>query len=266
LKPQANAPAAGAKPRTARSWFGLLLAALMLCSALAVLVALGTWQLHRKAWKEQLIATLTERLAAPPGALPAPAGWPRLDRDGNEYRRVAFRAEYVRGKDALVYASGSAFRPDVSGVGYWVFTPARLAGGAFVMVNRGFVPEDRKQIALTAAGEPSGPVEIVGVLRWPDTHNWFSPTNDVAHNLWFARDPVSIAAAKGVAPVAPFYVEQESPTPAGGWPQPGKLVVHLRNEHLQYAITWYGLALALVVMFVVFVARQRSGRDARDEG
>ena len=97
---------------------------------LAALIALGTWQLQRKAWKEQLIAALSERLAAPPSALPAPATWPALDRDDSEYRRVAFTGTFDDGKKALVYAAASAFRPDVSGPGYWVFTPARLAEGS----------------------------------------------------------------------------------------------------------------------------------------
>ena len=89
-------------------------------------------------------------------------------------------------------------------------------------------------------------------MRWPDARHWFSPADDLQHNMWFTRDPLAIAAAKGLGSVAPFYVEQESPTPPGGLPQPGKLVVRLRNEHLQYAVTWYGLALVLVVVFAVW--------------
>ena len=103
-----------AKPR--RSWLGLLPLALL---AFAVLIGLGTWQLERKAWKEGLIATLTERLAAPPSALPPAPAWPRLDRASDEYRRVAFNGTFDYAKGGLVYAAASAFRPDVSGVGYW---------------------------------------------------------------------------------------------------------------------------------------------------
>ena len=235
-----------AKPR--RSWLGLLVPALL---AFAILIGLGTWQLERKAWKEGLIATLTERLAAPPSALPPAPAWPSLDGPSDEYRRVAFSGTFEHAKEALIYGAASAFRPDISGAGYWVFTPARLAG-AIVMVNRGFVPQDRKEAASRAQGQIAGAVEIVGVMRWPDARSWFSPHDDPAHNLWFARDPKSIADAKGLGAVAPFYIEQESPVPPGGLPQPGKLVVNLRNAHLQYAITWYGLALALVVIFAVY--------------
>jgi len=217
-------------------------------------MALGTWQIERKSWKEGLIAALTERLAAPPAALPAPATWPRLDPASDEYRRVTFTATFDHGKEALIYAAASAFRPDVpgGGTGDWVFTPARLPDGAYVIVNRGFVPEARKDAASRTAGQIASAVEIVGVMRWPDARHWFSPADDLQHNMWFTRDPLAIAAAKGLGSVAPFYVEQESPTPPGGLPQPGKLVVRLRNEHLQYAVTWYGLALVLVVVFAVW--------------
>ena len=250
---------AGAKKR--RSWLGLLVPALL---AFAVLVALGTWQVERKAWKEGLIAALTERLAAPPTALAGPVTWPSLDPATDEYRRVKFSAVFDHGKEALVYAAASAFRPDVSSPGYWIFTPAQLADGYFVMVNRGFVPEARKDATSRADGQTAGPVEIVGVMRWPDPRHWFSPPDDPAHNLWFTRDPAAIAGAKGVGPIAPFYVEQESPAPLGGLPQPGKLVVRLRNEHLQYAVTWYGLALVLAVVFVVWARSSMHAQQSWD--
>ncbi len=228
--------------------------------AFAILVALGTWQLQRKAWKEGLIAALTERLAAPPGPLPVPAVWPHLDQASEEYRRVTFSATFDHRSEALVYAAASAFRPDVSGPGYWVFTPARPAGSGFVIVNRGFVPEDRRDPASRAEGQIAGPVEITGAVRWPEPRGVFSPADEPRKNLWFVRDPQAIAAAKGIGAVAPFYVEQESPVPPGGVPQPGKIAVTLRNAHLQYAITWYGLALVLLVMFAVWA--RGSLRDA----
>ena len=245
---------ARAQPRRLRTLIGLLVPATI---AFAVLIALGTWQLQRKAWKEALIATLNERLAEPPEPLPAATRWPTLDRDDTEYRRVAFAATFDDSKEALVYAAASAFRPDVSGPGYWVFTPARLADGRVVVVNRGFVPQDLvpKDLASPAkrpGGYVEGPVAITGTLRWPDTPSWFTPHDEPAHNLWFLRDPAAIAAAKGLRDVAPFYVEQETPVPPGGYPQPGKLDVRLRNEHLQYVVTWYGLALVLVVIVAVW--------------
>jgi surfeit locus 1 family protein len=232
-----------------RSWRGLLAPAVIL---FAVLVGLGTWQVQRKVWKENLIAMVTARLAAPPAVLPPQAAWQNLDRTSDEYRRVTFSAEFDNTREALVYGAASAFRPDVSGPGYWIFTPARLADGSILIVNRGFVPEGRQDPRSRAGGEVSGPIDIIGTLRWPDGRAWFTPADEPAKNLWFTRDPAAIAAAKGLGPVAPFYVEEEAPMPPGGLPQPGKLVVNLPDNHLQYAVTWYGLALVLVGVFVAW--------------
>ena len=233
-----------------RSWRSLLLPALL---AFALLVALGTWQIERKAWKEALIAALAQRLAPPPQTLPAARDWTKLDRAGDEYRWVKFTARFDNAREALVFAAATAFRPDVTSPGYWVFTPARLADGSVVIVNRGFVPDARRDPQSRPQGQIAEPVEIAGALRWPDERHWFTPADDAAHNLWFARDPAGIATAKGLDPktgaIAPFYVEQEAPAPSGGLPQPGKLVVVLPDNHLQYALTWFGLAAVLVVVF-----------------
>ncbi len=250
-------PPAGAPRR--RSTLGLLLPALL---GFCILVGLGVWQIQRKAWKENLIASLTERLAVPPEALPPAKAWPQLDAANDEYRRVQFRATFDNAREALVFASATAFRPDVSGPGYWVFAPARLADGSVVMVNRGFVPDGRKDPKSRPDGELSGPVAIAGAMRWPDTRHWFTPNDDPAHNLWFARDPLAIAAAKNVGPVAPFYVEEEAPVPPGGLPQPGRLVVSLPDNHLQYAITWFGLAAVLAGVYVSYAFSLRGRKGA----
>lgn len=249
---------AGAPRR--RSLVALLLPAF---AVFCILIGLGVWQLQRKAWKEGLIASLTERLARPPEALPPARTWSDLDQAADEYRRVAFKAEFESNREALVFASATAFRPDVNGPGYWVFVPARLADGGAVMVNRGFVPEGRQDPGSRPAGEVSRPLNIVGAMRWPDTRHWFTPGDDPAHNLWFSRDPAAIAAAKNLGPIAPFYVEQETPVPPGGLPQPGKLVVSLPDNHLQYALTWFGLAAVLVGVTVSFAMsdRRRAGPE-----
>jgi surfeit locus 1 family protein len=246
-----------ASGETRRSWLGLLLPAIV---AFLILIGLGTWQVQRKAWKEGLIAELTERLSAAPTALPAAKDWSSLDPASAEYSRVTFSAQFDNAAEALVYGAASAFRPDVTGLGYWVFTPARLADGSTVIVNRGFIPEDKKDPKTRQAGQIAGPVTIVGTLRWPEARHWFTPSDEPAHNLWLSRDPQSIAAAKGLGAIAPFYVEQESPVPPGGLPQPGKLVVELPDNHLQYAITWYGLAAALAGVFVVWAINSRRRR------
>jgi surfeit locus 1 family protein len=188
--------------------------------------------------------------------------WAELDRGRDEYRRVKFTASFDNAREALVFAAATAFRPDVTSPGYWVFTPARLADGSVVVVNRGFVPDARRDPKSRPQGQSAETLEITGALRWPDERHWFTPADDAAHNLWFTRDPAGIAAAKGLDPnagaIAPFYVEQEAPTPPGGLPRPGKLVVAPADNHLQYALTWYGLAAVLAAIFGFWAAT--SGR------
>jgi surfeit locus 1 family protein len=223
---------------------------------IAILVGLGIWQLDRKVWKENLIASMTARLGQAPENLPARETWSSLTPARNEFKRVTFPAEFLPGEEALVYAASSAFRPDVKGPGYWVFAPARLAGGSLVVVNRGFVPLERKDSATRAMPASLGSIDIVGVLRWPEARGMFTPADDVTGNVWYLRDSAAIAAAKHWPNAAPFYVEQESPQPANGFPKPGKLVVNLPDNHLQYAITWFGLALALAGVYVVWLGRR----------
>ncbi|MGB9316954.1 MAG: SURF1 family cytochrome oxidase biogenesis protein, partial [Pseudolabrys sp.] len=109
---------------------GVLDATLLAFAGIAILIGLGVWQLDRKTWKENLIATLNTRLGHAPEDLPPRSSWPQLREDGQEFRRVAFPAEFLDGEEALVYTAGSPLRPDVKGPGYWVFAPARLAGGS----------------------------------------------------------------------------------------------------------------------------------------
>ena len=246
-----------------RSWRSLLLPALLV---FAVLIALGIWQIERKASKEALIAALTERVAAPPQTLPAAKDWTTLNRASDEYRRVKFTASFDNASEALVFAAATAFRPDVTNPGDWVFTPARLNDGRLIVVNRGFVPDTRRDPKSRPQGQIAEPIEIAGALRWPDERHWFTPSDDPARNLWFTRDPAGIAAAKGLDPkmVAPFYVEQEAPAPPGGLPQPGKLVIVLPDNHLQYALTWFGLAAVLAAVFGSWAAT--SGRRTSAPG
>jgi len=244
-----------------RSKFTILLPAFFV---FAILIGLGIWQIERKAWKEGLIAAVTSRVDAPPEALPPASAWSAIDEASDEYGRVTFSGEFDHKDEALVFASATGFRPDVdnAGPGYWVFTPARLADGSVVMVNRGFVPSGKQDPKSRPAGQVSGPVEIMGAMRWPDERHWFTPGDDPAHNLWFTRDPASIAAAKGLGPVAPFYVEQETPAPPGGLPLPGKLVVILPDNHLQYALTWFGLAAVLAGVVASWLLSSAGENDA----
>jgi surfeit locus 1 family protein len=231
----------------------------------ALFVGLGVWQLQRRAEKHALIAALTGRLAAPPGALPSASQWSALTPDRDEFRRVSFAATYDSSADAMVYSSGSAVREDISGPGTWAFVPARLPGGETVVINAGFVQntmQDRaQQDRAVAPLITHQPVTLTGYIRFPETAGTLTPAENPAKRLWFTRDHLAMARAlgwgEGGKPVAPFYIDLEQPVPASGIPKPGPLDVHLKDDHLQYAITWFGLAGAVVVAFGVWLRGQR---------
>jgi cytochrome oxidase assembly protein ShyY1 len=227
----------------------------------ALFVGLGVWQLQRRIEKHALIAALTERLAAAPGALPQPSQWMALKADRDEFRRVSFTATYQQLPDAMVYGSGSAVREDISGPGTWAFVPARLPGGEIVVINAGFVQntmQDRAQqdraVARLISNEP---VPLTGYIRFPEAAGTLTPSENTAKRLWFTRDHFAMARSLGWGEVAPFYIDLEAPAPPGGIPKPGPLEVHLKDDHLQYAITWFGLAGAVVIAFGVWWRGQR---------
>src|SRR5690606_13358660 len=162
---------------------------------------------------------------------------PALNRENSEFRRVTLQAEAVATSSPVyLYTGASALRTDVKQPGYFVFAPARLPDGRTVVVNHGYVPLDRKV-------EPAaGPEKITGYIRWPESPGWFVSAHDSKGDIWFVRDPVAMAKARGWGEVAPFYIDQEAPVPPEGFPKPGPLAVKLRNDHLGYALTWFGLA------------------------
>ncbi|QPF91409.1 SURF1 family protein [Bradyrhizobium commune] len=244
------------KPRVA----GFALFTLLLT---AVFVALGVWQLQRRIAKHELIAALTERLADAPVALPPPAQWAMLTPARDEFRRVSFIATYAASPDAMVYSSGSAVRKDASGPGTWAFLPAHLASGEIVVIDAGFVEnsmqdrsvEDRAVKKLVTGA----PVALTGYLRFPEAPSLLTPAESRDKRLWFVRDQLAIASALGWGAVAPFYVDLEKPVPENGIPRPGALDVNLKDDHLQYAITWFALAFAVLIAFFVWVRGRRQG-------
>jgi cytochrome oxidase assembly protein ShyY1 len=232
---------------------------------LAVLLSLGFWQLQRRVAKHELIAALNERLAAAPVPLPPPSSWSTLNPARDEFRRVSFTATYAKLPDAMVYSSGSAVRDDVSGPGTWAFLPARLAGGETIAINAGFVQntmQDRAQqdraVNRLVTGEP---VTLTGYIRFPESAGMLTPAENPAKRLWFIRDHAGIARAlgwgEGGKAVAPFYLDLETPVPDSGVPKPGPLHVRLKDDHLQYAITWFSLAGAVLIAFGVWLRMQR---------
>ncbi len=238
-------------------WRRILIPGLLTLVSLAILISLGIWQLQRKEWKENLIATLDAQLKAQPAPLPPASEWPALNRENSEFRRVTLQAEAVATSSPVyLYTGASALRTDVKQPGYFVFAPARLPDGRTVVVNHGYVPLDRKV-------EPAaGPEKITGYIRWPESPGWFVSAHDSKGDIWFVRDPVAMAKARGWGAVAPFYIDQEAPVPPEGFPKPGPLAVKLRNDHLGYALTWFGLAASLLAVFLAWAARERYNKTS----
>jgi cytochrome oxidase assembly protein ShyY1 len=227
----------------------------------ALFVGLGLWQLQRRIEKHALIAALIERLAAAPLPLPTPTQWSALAPAKDEFRRFSFAATYARLPDAMVYSAGSAVRDDIAGPGTWAFLPARLATGETVVVNTGFVQNTMQDRALedraVARLITGAPMTLTGYIRFPEAAGMLTPSENPAKRLWFTRDHLAMARALGWGEVAPFYIDLEQPVPESGIPKPGPLDVHLKDDHLQYAITWFALAAAVVIAFAVWMRAQR---------
>lgn len=240
-------------PVRGRLWPVALLALL----AFAVLVGLGLWQLQRLAWKQTLIAQVEARIHEAPAPLPPEADWGKIDFATDEYRRVTAQGRFLNDLEVQVYALVDQAPDGSGGPGYWVVTPLRLADGAYVLVNRGFVPLARKAPATRAEGQVDGPVTVTGLLRLPEEAGPFTPANDAAKDSWYVRDPEAIASAKGLVRVAPFLIDADATTNPGGLPRGGLTRIVFPNRHLEYALTWFGLAASLAGVFAAYVWSRR---------
>jgi surfeit locus 1 family protein len=205
--------------------------------AFAGFLALGVWQLERRAWKHALIERVEQRVHAEPVAAPAPADWPQVSAARDEYRRVRVSGVFLHDAEALVQASTEL------GAGWWVMTPLRQADGTVVLVNRGFVPPQRRDRPARAAGNPEGEVTIVGLLRMSEPGGGFLRNNVPTAERWYSRDVAAIAAARRLDKVAPYFIDA-GPAPSSDTRSPvgGLTVVQFRDNHLVYAITWFALA------------------------
>lgn len=216
-----------------------LAATLAALAGIAVLLALGTWQVQRLAWKTALIATMEARLALP--AVPLDAAG-----DDAEYRRVTAVGRY---RHDLAFAKGAEA---VDGeLGARLVTPLELAGGGVLLVERGWLPERLLPPATPAAVEPIGEVTIEGVLRRPGPARLFTPANEPERRRWYWYDPAMLAAWLGTPPL-PMTLALDRPDVAGPLPRLEPARVELATPHLGYAITWYGLAAALLGVYLVF--------------
>ncbi|TXN80229.1 MULTISPECIES: SURF1 family protein [Methylobacterium] len=223
-------------------------AAFNLASALAVtgLVALGIWQVERRTWKLDLIARVEARVSAAPTPAPGPAAWPSVTEASDAYRHVRVSGRFRHESTTLVQAVTAL------GGGFWVLTPL-VSEGFTVLVNRGFVPSDRRDPA--GWRRPEGEVVVTGLLRLTEPGGAFLRSNAPPENRWYSRDVAVIASARGLSDVAPYFIDADA-GPEGGLPVGGLTVVAFHNNHLVYALTWFTLA-AMMLGAAIYVNGER---------
>ena len=217
----------------------------------AGLIALGTWQIERRVWKAELIATMESRLAMAPLAIEAALA----SREPVDFRPLRASGRFRH--DREFYLAARSYQ---SQLGYHVVTPLLLNDGqTTVMVDRGWVPTDRRDPASRPLGQIAGAVSVTGIARLPPRPGVFTPDNRPDQNQWYWNDLSAMAQQAGAVQVAPFMIEAGADSNPGGLPIGGQTRVTLSNDHLQYAITWYALAGALAVIYLV-------SRRRRDDG
>lgn len=242
----------GAPPHPARFWAFIV----VMLALTAGFVALGVWQLQRLAEKQALIAAVEERTSLPPAPPPPAADWPMLDLEGLNFVPLALAGRFADEPAIRVFTSlsTSTARGEASGPGYWIVSPFVLDAGGTVFVNRGFVPQGREDDFVTP---PAGPVTVTGLARAPEATGLFTPPANVTERIEWVRDPARLAvlADPALAPFAPFTLDQAAGA-QGSMPQGGETVVEFPNNHLGYAITWFGFAALTPVLLAFWIGRQ----------
>jgi surfeit locus 1 family protein len=208
---------------------------------IVVLSALGVWQVERRTWKLALIDRVDQRIHVAPVPAPGPDAWPAINRDDDEYRRVKISGRFANDRETLVDATTER------GMGFWVMTPLITPDGFTVLVNRGFVPVDRRDSATRAAGQIEGETTVSGLVRMTEPKGTLLRANDPAAGRWYSRDVAAIAKARDLNRVAPYFIDADATANPGGLPVGGLTVVSFYNHHLLYALTWFALALMLAV-------------------
>lgn len=243
---------------------GLLWPTLLTVLGLAIMLGLGTWQMQRLAWKNGLVAQIEARTKAPPISLEAAMGiYSSSFAEGVaaalEYTRVELKGRFLHDREQYLYSPHPKLGP-----GFHVLTPFEVAGPAarIMIVNRGFVPESMKQRALRPQGLVEGATTLTGLVRLPAAPGTFTPPNDPARNLWYWRDLPALVAATVPGrerEVAPFMIDAEAdPANPGVWPRGGATELKLPNRHLEYALTWFGLAATLIAVYLAYVRSRRA--------
>ena len=226
----------------------LLVPTLWFVPALALLAGLGVWQIERLHWKEDLIARVESRMAAPA----APLDDVLVHGLANaEWRRVQVHGYFPNDSEVYLFAPSAAGQP-----GYHVIAPFVVAGGDHaILVDRGYVPEDLKD-PRSRKESFGGEERLTGIVRLSQPPGLFTPAPDPRTRVWFNRDARAMAEALRVAPVAPIIVEEDGTPGAGEYPRGGQTRVDFPNNHLQYALTWFALALVLTAVYLLYHRKQ----------
>lgn len=229
---------------------------------MSLLTALGVWQLKRLSWKEALITRIEERSKLPIVRLPAVPDWENLRPEDYEYRHVEMEGDWLRDKIALVFR-GTGGGTGIKVPGYLVFMPFKIkpsaeietisAEPAYVMVNRGFVPADHLELAKMEPSAGWTDVRIGGLMRSPEERNLFTPIDKPENGQYFTRDPKLMAEQFKLGEAAPFSIDEDAATPAGEWPKGGTTEIAIPNNHLGYALTWFGLALGCAGVLIAYI-------------
>ncbi len=222
--------------KSVRLW-GAILAGI---AGVAIFVSLGLWQLDRLEQKRALLAAIEARLAAPPTDLPD-----KVDPEKDRFRPVRLEGEFT-GEYAFVLSS----RPGI-GPGVRVIAVLETTTGRRILVDRGFLADTER--SRLQAGNGRGPVSVIGHLDWPRDYDRFTPAPDRARNLWFSRTPEPIAEALSAEPLLVVAASAEGAEIPGLILQP--LGIDIRNDHLEYAVTWFALALIWAVMSLFLIVR-----------
>ena len=251
----AGAGAVAPRQRSTLLRLALLAMALLCCAAF---IALGSWQVQRLHWKQDLIERVGRRVLAAPVPAPGPQEWPRLGAAADAYRRVKVSGTLLTAQSAKVQASTEL------GSGYWLLTPLRTADGGVTMINLGFISPEQARNVLPP--QPVSSFDVTGLLRMSEPGGGFLRENDPANERWYSRDVGAIAAARNLSAVAPYFIDADAPSAArlaasgGVAPVGGLTVISFHNNHLVYALTWYALALMMAgaCFWVVRDERRRS--------
>ncbi|AYD03345.1 SURF1 family protein [Neorhizobium sp. NCHU2750] len=218
-----------------------------------VFTALGIWQIQRLFWKLDLIARVDARVHAQASAPPSPTQWTSTNPADAEYRHVTVSGHFDHSRETLVQAVTEL------GPGFWVITPLTETDGTVVLINRGFVPPDHRDPSTRSEGEIGGNITVTGLLRLSEPGGAFLRSNKPATNSWYSRDVAAIGENKGLANVVPYFIDADATPNPGGYPVGGLTVVHFRNSHLAYILTWFSLAIMSLVAMITLPRLMRRG-------